>query len=204
MKITIQSDHPLTDEACNSATGKTLAEWYAALDAMDGLRIGRREVNNHLYGLKLDPWWCGTLAVEYEKRHDQRKKDGLFEGYFICSTKTISAPPSKVYEAFAAAAELAKWFGNDAKGPVMDGAAVETADGDKLEFLRVRESKDLRFNYVVPGFSAPVLTDVQFQDRGGKTGMLINSTRIQTRAEADGIRAAWAEALNRLKALCEG
>jgi hypothetical protein len=27
---------------------------------------------------------------------------------------------------------------------------------------------------------------------------------VQTRAEADGLRAAWAEALYRLKAICEG
>jgi hypothetical protein len=46
--------------------------------------------------------------------------------------------------------------------------------------------------------------DVQFQDKGkGKTGLLVNLSRIQTRAEADGLRVAWAEALDRLKAVCE-
>jgi len=47
---------------------------------MDGLKQGRRAINNHLYELKVDPWWCATIAVEYEKHHDVRKKDGLFEG----------------------------------------------------------------------------------------------------------------------------
>jgi hypothetical protein len=45
---------------------------------------------------------------------------------------------------------------------------------------------------------------VQFQDKGkGKTGLLVNHTRIQNRDEADGLRAAWAQALNQLKATCE-
>lgn len=204
MKVTLTPDNPVTDEACKAATGKTLGEWFAAIDAMDGLKIGRREVNNHLYqNLKLDPWWCGTIAVEYEKHHGQRKKDGLFEGYFICSTKTIAAPPAKVYAAFVDAGELAQWYGSGIKGGTKEGDALETADGDKWEMLRVRENKDLRFNFTAPGFGSPSLMDVQFQDKGGKTGLLINSTRLQSRAEADGVRAAWAEALNKLKAHCE-
>jgi len=52
--------------------------------------------------------------------------------------------------------------------------------------------------------SSPTQVDVQFQDKGkGKTGLLVNHTRIQTRAEADSLRAAWASALDQLKALCE-
>jgi hypothetical protein len=34
--------------------------------------------------------------------------------------------------------------------------------------------------------------------------LMVNHTRIQTRAEADGLRAAWAEALDQLKGICEG
>lgn len=32
---------------------------------------------------------------------------------------------------------------------------------------------------------------------------LVNHTRIQTRDEADGLRAAWAQTLDQLKASCE-
>lgn len=40
-------------------------------------------------------------------------------------------------------------------------------------------------------------------DKAGKTYLLINHDRIQTKAEADGLRNAWAEAVNWLKALVE-
>ncbi len=205
MKTTLKSDHPVTNEAAKAATGKTLDQWFAVLDKRDGLKQGRRAINNHLYEQKVDPWWCSTIAVEYEKHHDVRKKDGLFEGYFVCATKTVAASPAEVFKAWSSGAELSKWFGIGAKADVKDGGAFETKEGDKGTFLRVRQNKDIRMTFENKGLSAPTQVDVQFQDKGkGKTGLQVNHTRIQTRAEADGLRAAWAHALDDLKSVCEG
>jgi len=204
MKSNFKSDHPVTNEAAKAATGKTLDQWYAELDKADGLKLGRREINNRLYAEKLDPWWCATIAVEYEKHHDVRKKDGLFEGYFVCATKTIAAPVAEVYKSWSNGAELSKWFGAATKAEVKDGGTFASKDGDKGTFLRVRENKDLRMTFETARSASPTQVDVQFQDKGkGKTGLLVNHTRIQTREEADGLRAAWAEALDQLKKTCE-
>ena len=205
MKYELNSDHPVTNQAAKAATGKSLDDWYAALDSRDGLKQGRRAVNNFLYEQKLDPWWCTTIAVEYEKYHDLRKKDGLFEGYFICSTKTIAAAPEEIFQAWANGDALSKWLGPSTQASVKDGGAYQNKDGDRGTFLRVRSNKDIRMTFENPAFSAPTQVDVQFQDKGkGKTGILLNHTRIQTRAEADALRTAWADALDRLKAMCEG
>ena len=204
MKYSIESDHPLTKDGAKAATGKTLEQWFAELDKMDGLKMGRRAINNHLYEQKLDPWWCATIAVEYEKHHDQRKKDGLYEGYFVCSTKTVAAPVADVYQAWTTDDGLSKWFGAGTKAEVKDGGTFQNKDGDKGSYARVRPNKDLRFTLENKSFSAPVLIDVQFQDKGkGKTGLLVNLQRIQERAEADALRNAWSEALNQLKVLLE-
>ena len=205
MKSTFKSDFPVTNEAAKKATGKTLDQWYAELDEADGLKLGRREINNRLYAQKIDPWWCTTIAVEYEKHHDVRKKDGLFEGYFICATKTIASPPADVYKAWSNAAALSNWFGSGTKADVKDGGSFENKDGDKGKFLRVRANKDLRMTFETKGTSAPSQVDVQFQDKGkGKTGLMVSHSRIQTREEADGLRESWGEALDRLKAALEG
>ena len=204
MKYTPKSDHPVTNEAAKATTGKTLDQWFAELDKVDGLKLGRRAINNQLYEQKVDPWWCATIAVEYEKHHDVRKKDGLYEGYFVCATKTIAAPPADVFKAWSSDKELSSWFGGGTKAQVKEGGAFQNKDGDKGSFLRVRQNKDIRMTFENPGLSAPTQVDVQFQDKGkGKTGLLVNHTRIQTRAEADGLRTAWAEALEKLKAACE-
>jgi uncharacterized protein YndB with AHSA1/START domain len=205
MKTTFKPDHPVTNETAKAATGKTLDQWFTELDKADGLKLGRREINSRLYAQKLDLWWCTTIAVEYEKHHDVRKKDGLFEGYFVCATKTIGAAPADVFKAWSTGAELSKWFGDSTKANVKDGGTFQNKDGDKGTFLRVRENKDLRLTFENPGLSAPTQVDVQFQDKGkGKTGLLVNHTRIQNRDEADGLRAAWARALDQLKTTCEG
>lgn len=204
MKYNIKSDHPVTNEAAKAATGKTLNQWFAELDKQDALKQGRRAISNILMDEKVDPWWCTTIAVEYEKHHQMLKKDGLYEGYFICSTKTIAAPPDQVFSAWSNGTSLSKWFGDSTKADVKDGGSYQNKDGDKGTFLRVRENKDIRMTFESDGFSAPTQVDVQFQDKGkGKTGLLVNHTRIQTRAEADGLRAAWAEALDQLKKVCE-
>jgi uncharacterized protein YndB with AHSA1/START domain len=204
MKYVIESDHPVTKEGAKAGTGKTLEQWFGELDKMDGLKLGRRAINNYLYEQKLDPWWCATIAVEYEKHHDVKKKDGLYEGYFVCSTKTIAAPVNDVYKAWTNNDSLSNWFGSGTKADVKDGGSFQNKDGDKGSYSRVRENKDLRFTLDNNAFAAPVLIDVQFQDKGkGKTGLLVNLQRIQNRAEADGLRNAWADALNQLKAMLE-
>lgn len=205
MEYKLESDHPVTNEAAKASTGKTLDQWFSELDSIDGLKQGRRAVSNHLYGQKVDPWWCTTIAVEYEKHHDQRKKDGFYEGYFICSTKTISAPLEEVFAAWSNAKNLSQWFGESTKAEVKEGGSYQNKDGDEGKFLRVRENKDIRLTFENPAFSAPSQVDAQFQDKGkGKTGLVVNHTRIQTREESDALRAAWDVALTKLKALCEG
>ena len=204
MKCSFKSDHPVTNEAAKAATGKTLDQWFSELDKLDGLKKGRRAVNNHLVEQKVDFWWATTIAVEYEKHHDVKKKDGLYEGYFICSTKTIGAPPAEVFSKWASDDGFSKWFGAT-KADVKDGGKFESKDGESGTFSRVRKDKDIRMSFEHKGLSAPTQVDVQFQDKGkGKTGLLVNHSRIQNRGEADGLRVAWAEALNKLKEVCEG
>ena len=45
MKSTFKSDHPVTNEASKTATGKTLNQWFGELDKADGLKLGRREID---------------------------------------------------------------------------------------------------------------------------------------------------------------
>jgi len=204
MRYTLEPEHPITDAAAKIATGRTLGEWFAALDTFGGREKGRRAVNTYLVDQKVDPWWCTTIAVEYEKQHDARLKDGLFEGYFICATKTVAAPVEAVYAAWTTNEALSHWFGPGTSADVRDGGSYANADGDRGTFQRVRANKDLRLTFENPAFSAPTQVEAQLQDKGkGKTGLLVNHKRIQSRAEADGLRAAWGEALDRLKKHCE-
>lgn len=203
MKVDNTPDYPVTDEACKAATGKTFAEWFAHLDSIDGIKIGRRESIHTMLPPNKDPWWPTTIYVQYEDHKGIKKKDGLGEGYSICATKTIAAPVDKTYKVWTDPATFKEMFGDNGKQDVSEGGAISCDAGCKATFTRVRENKDLRFTWEHPGSTAPMQVDVMFQDNKGKTLMNVMTSRIQTRGESDGLRNAWGEALTRLKALAE-
>lgn len=97
MVVKNQSDHPVNSAACQEATGKSFEEWFAHLDSVDGIKLGRREGMLTMWKPGTDNWWATTVYVEYEAHKGIKKKDGLAEGYTICVTKTINAPVDKVY-----------------------------------------------------------------------------------------------------------
>jgi uncharacterized protein YndB with AHSA1/START domain len=205
MKVLLKSDYPVTDEACKDATGKTISEWFAVIDGLGGKSIGRKGVIDQLYGnLKIDMWWITTINYLYEADRGIVEKDGRGKGFNICVTKTIAAPISSVYAAWVDSIQLSKWFGDDTVADVADGGRYTNKDGDTGVFKRVRVDKDLRFTWENPAHQ-PSVVDVVFSDKGkGKTDLLVNLDRVQGREEADGLRKAWGEALDRLKAHVEG
>ena len=202
MKVANQPDHVVDDATCKAKTGESFAEWFAVLDAFDGLKKGRRESVSHMYDtVTKDPWWPTTIYVEYERHKGNVKKDGLAEGYTICVTKNIAAPVPKTYAAWNS--RFAEFFGDNGKEDLTERGSISCDAGCKGTFTRIRPEKDLRFTWEHPGITAPVTVDVMFQDNKGKTLMNVMTSRIQTRGESDGLRNAWTDALNRLKAIAE-
>jgi uncharacterized protein YndB with AHSA1/START domain len=201
------TDIPEVDDASARAkTGKTLRQWFAHLDELGGLERGRRELVNQLYsGAKLDEWWATTLVVEYERARGALEKDGKPKGYSICSTKTIAAPLARVFAAFGAAQDLDRWLGARTKVEFEDGGTLQNGDGDRATFQRIRTNKDLRLVWQheqrAPGSQVEVLFAAKGAD---KTGITLNHTRIQSRKDADELRAGWSAAFDELKRHLEG
>jgi uncharacterized protein YndB with AHSA1/START domain len=205
MVFDLQPDFPVTDAACKEATGKTLTEWYAYLDKEMPGKNRRDIVSVRLWKeLSLDIWWATTIGVEYERHLDKKKKDGLYEGYSICSTKTFKAPISAVYAEWVNLAQMAKWMEGSVEGKMEVGSVITSADGESYEVLRVREDKDLRFDFNLEGMEGVTRIDVAFEDKGnGKSGINVHHKRLQNRGEADSVRRTWADAMDRLKAQVE-
>ncbi len=199
MKIDLTPDCPVTEEACQAATGRTIASWIEALEGQGDSCKSRRDAINWLVPqMKKDFWWATTVWVEMERRKSIVKKDGRGEGYNICSTKTVNAPVSKVFAAFAGPGDLA-WFG----GKVEADHSLKSSEGHSGQATRCRQDKDLRYVWQTAGMPDPTEVDVMFAEKAGKTGITLNHNRIQTREEADGLRRAWGEALSRLKSELE-
>ncbi|HWA84101.1 MAG TPA: SRPBCC domain-containing protein [Fimbriimonadaceae bacterium] len=203
MNVELKPDYELTDEACEAATGKTLTYWFEAIAGRPELKGKRREaVNLWLYPeMGKNIWWAATAWVEFERRNGIVQKDGRIEGYNICVTKSISAPVETVFQAWTHEL-IGDWFGDSAK--VSDDKSIEDARGTSATAIRVRENKDLRYRWTSGPGGQETQVEVAFADAGkGKTGITLTHNRIQTRDEADGLRRAWGEAFNRLKAALE-
>lgn len=193
MVVTLKPDFEINDQSCRDSTGKTLGEWFAWIESECGGQ-GRRDTVQAIYnatGRGPNMWWPTTLWVEYEAHKGIVKKDGTAEGYTICSTKTIGASVGDLYHAMVGAASEGEPYSDDG--------------GNSGMWLRLRPGKDLRISWQTAGVDTPTLVDCTFVDKGkGKTLVTLTHSKIQTRAEADGLRNAWADFFDRLKAQAEG
>lgn len=192
MRVNLEPDFPISDESCRAATGKTFAEWFAWIEEHHP-KSGRRDVIKAIWETRDRPgdmWWETTIWVEYEASKGIVKKDGLAEGYNICVTKSIAAPVAVIYALMAGAAA--------------EGDIYSDPDGHSGVWLRLRPGKDIRLSWQTAGIDSPSLVDCAFVEKGGKTGITLNHQRIQSRAEADGLRKAWGELFASMKGQLEG
>ena len=204
MRVEPKSEHPMSDDEARRATGRGWKEWYAMLDAAGGTAPGRRAITDSLmkeHALK--PWWAQTIAVEYETAKALREKDGRPKGYAICVTKTIVAPAERVFDAFGSPKSLAAWLGDGARVSFAEGGALETGDGNRAVFTKIARPKTLRFTWEDADPALASTVELKLTEKDGKTGLVLNHERIQTRPLADGLRAAWGGAIERLKKTLE-
>ena len=203
MKVVSKSEHPMADADVKAATGKVWKDWYRLLDTEGGPAPGRRAITDRLmkdHGL--DAWWAQTIAVEYERAKALHEKDGRPKGYSICVTKTITTTPERVFDAFGNAAVMQTWFG-DAKADFKEGGTFATTDGNRGTYTKVARPKTLRFIWEDDDPKAASTVELKLMPNGKKVGLVLNHERIQTRPHADGLRAAWVAAIEKLKQTLE-
>lgn len=205
MKVERKADHAVSEAACKSATGKSLADWFKALDRHGGVALGRRTLSKWIeHEHEVELWWATTITNEYEIARGDLARDGKPKGYSICPTKSIKASPKDCFAAFATGKALNAWYGPKNDIDLRDGGQWRNADGNRATFKKVNAGKNIRLIAEDEGLTWPTPVEIKFEGSGAKCTVMVAIERLQTRAEADGYRRAWSEALERLKAFVEG
>ena len=204
MRVERKADHAVSESSCKSATGKSLAEWFKALDKHGGVALGRRNLSKWIeHEHQVELWWATTITNEYEIARGDLARDGKPKGYSICPTKSIKASPKDCYAAFATAKALDGWFGPKHEVDMRDGGQWRNGDGNRATIKKVNAGRNITLLAEDEGLTLPAPVEIKFTPNGANCTVMISVERLQTRAEADGYRRAWGEALDRLKASIE-
>ena len=201
MKVERKADHAVSETSCKSATGKSLAEWFKALDKHGGVALGRRALSKWIereHDVEL--WWAATITNEYEIARGDLAKDGKPKGYSICPTKSIKASPKDCFAAFATRKRSTPGSARSNSFDLREGGDWRNADGNRATF---QEGQSGQEHPVHRRRRWPHLADAgrdQVRRRTAtKCTVMVAIERLQTRAEADGYRRAWSAALERLE-----
>jgi hypothetical protein len=204
MKVERKADHAVSESSCKSATGKSLTEWFKALEQHGGVALGRRTLSKWIeHEHEVELWWATTITIEYEIARGDLAKDGKPKGYSICPTKSIKANAQTCVAAFASAPELDAWFGPGHDLDLRDGGHWRNGHGNMATIRKVNAGKNIRLMAEDDQLTMPIPVEITFEGKGDKCTVMISIDRLQTRAEADGYRRAWSEALDGLKAHIE-
>lgn len=81
---------------------------------------------------------------------------------------------------------------------------LSNGDGNQALIRTLSTARTIKLVWQQPDATPDTPVEVKFAPAGAKTTVMFTQERLQNRADADGLRRAWGEALERLKALLEG
>jgi uncharacterized protein YndB with AHSA1/START domain len=173
----------MSDEAVQAKTGRTWPEWFAILDAAGAQQMAHQQIVAYLHAEQgVGPWWQQMITVTYEQARGLRAKHQTPDGYQIGASKTIAAPAAALYEAWIDAGRRRTWL-PDAP----------------LEISKATPAKSIRGAWGEGG-----RLDVQFYPKGdAKTQITIQHNKLADAEAGQRMKAYWAEALERLRALMD-
>src|SRR2546423_1815179 len=172
----------MSDEAVEAKTGKTWSRWFKHLDAAGGKKMTHQQIVAHLRDKHdVRPWWQQMVAVTYEQARGLREKHEKPGGYEISVSRTIEAPVTRAFKAWADEKTRQRWL--------VEKFSVRKSTANKT--LRITWNDD---------------TDVAvaFYPKGeGKCQVVAQHAKLKDAKAGEKMKKFWADALGRLKELLE-
>ena len=170
----------VSDEAVKRATGRDWAEWCRVLDAENARELTHADIATMVHEkFKAPPWWSQMVTVGYEQLRGLRvlhQKGKVFE---VSRSKTIAAPVTRVYRAWASAADRKRWLADP-----------------EITVTTARANKTMRFAWV----DGKTRAEAQFVDKGDRTAVTVAHYKLSSVKAAGKMKAYWGKQLESLAA----
>ena len=174
----------MSDAAVKEKTGKNWKDWFAVLDKSGASKLSHQEIVKYLHTRHdVGPWWQQMVTVTYEQARGLRDLHQKPGGYEISVSRTINAPISKVYHAFANDKARNAWLAED-------GLAVRKATPNK--------SMRVTWNDVKTSLEISFLSKSDT-----KSQVVVQHSKLPNAKASATMKAYWGKALDRLRASLE-
>jgi hypothetical protein len=171
----------MSDAAVKLKTGKTWAQWFAALDKDGAAEQTHRAIAQSLYDkYDVGPWWGQMVTVEYERARGLRAKHEKTNGFSVSASRTIAVPLDELFAAATDAKQRRSWF---PKG------SLKVTSQTKDKYFRGQWNGEARL-------------DIGFLPKGkDKSQIAIQVDKLTDGAAVEAERAAFRKALEKLDAM---
>lgn len=195
----------ISDESVKAKTGRTWEEWFVVLDAFKGVEKGHKAMAKYLLEeCGTTAWWAQSITVQFERARGMRDVNERPKGFAMSVSRTIAAPLDRVWNAFAEAEELNRWFTTNAKQDFVEGGRYENADGDGGKFKRIVPQKRIRFTWEQKKHQPGSEVEAAFTPKGDdKTQLVLTHEKLSSKEEVEDLREGWSWAMDSLKSYLE-
>lgn len=167
----------VSNTAIEKATGKTWPEWFVFLDKAEMHKQPHKQIAEYVYEHLKKGWWSQMVAVGYEQARGLRNVHERPDGYECSVSKTINAPLSKLYDAWADETKRHAWL--------LEKLEVTSKTENKYFNARWKDNK----TRIVVGFYA----------KGeAKSQVAVAHTKLASAQDVEAMKKFWHEKLDLL------
>ncbi len=195
----------ISDEAVETRTGRSWAEWLRLLDRWGAAKKGHRATAKWLHESHgLSAWWSQTVTVRHEQERGLRDKHERADGYSISVTRLVAASATRTFDALTKPADLSRWFTRGAQANIEAGGSYSNQDGDRGRFLAVSRPKRLRMSWENAKHAPGTIVEFTIDPApGGKARAGVTHSRLATRRDAEKMKNGWSWAFDSLRSYLE-
>jgi len=175
-----------SDDTIRERTGRGWEEWFDLLDEWGAAQRPHREISRWVadqLGIEPLAWNAQAVTISYERARGGRAVGERENGFAISVTRTMAAPPERLFDAFADDGLRGRWL-----------------PGATLRQRTATRPRSARFDYG----DGPSRVHVTVDAKGdGRSTVTVGHERLADAGEADRLKAYWRDRLDELRSQVE-